>query len=34
MALALGGVGYSVLATCVTLYYISRHWTKTAPLCA
>ena len=26
MALALGGVGYSVLATFVTLYYLSRHW--------
>ncbi|MGD0893661.1 MAG: MFS transporter [Terracidiphilus sp.] len=26
MALALGGIGYSVLATFVTLYYISRHW--------
>jgi predicted MFS family arabinose efflux permease len=25
-ALALGGIGYSVLATFVTLYYISRHW--------
>jgi MFS family permease len=26
MALALGGIGYSVLATFVTLYYIGRHW--------
>ncbi len=26
MALALAGVGYSVLATFVTIYYISRHW--------
>jgi MFS family permease len=26
MALALGGIGYSVLATFVTLYYISRQW--------
>jgi len=26
MGLALGGVGYSVLATFVTLFYISRHW--------
>ena len=26
IALALGGIGYSVLATFVTLYYISRHW--------
>jgi MFS family permease len=26
MALALGGVGYSVLATFVTLFYASRHW--------
>lgn len=25
-ALALGGVGYSVLATFVTLFYVSRHW--------
>ena len=25
-ALALGGIGYSVLATFVTLYYLSRHW--------
>ena len=24
--MALGGVGYSVLATFVTLYYLSRHW--------
>jgi MFS family permease len=34
MALALGGVGYSVLATCVSLYYISRHWNENgAALC-
>jgi len=26
MTLALGGIGYSVLATFVTLYYLSRHW--------
>lgn len=26
MALALGGIGYSVLATFVTLYYLSRQW--------
>ncbi len=26
MGLALGGVGYSVLATFVTLFYMSRHW--------
>jgi MFS family permease len=26
IALALGGVGYSVLATFVTLFYVSRHW--------
>lgn len=26
MALALGGVGYSVLATFITLFYVSRHW--------
>jgi MFS family permease len=26
MGLALGGLGYSVLATFVTLYYASRHW--------
>jgi len=30
MGLALGGVGYSVLATFVTLYYLSRHWTGAA----
>ena len=29
-ALALGGVGYSVLATFVTLFYVSRHWTGAA----
>jgi MFS family permease len=28
--LALGGVGFSVLATFVTLFYISRHWTGAA----
>ena len=34
MALALGGIGYSVLATFVTLYYISRHWNQNgAALC-
>jgi MFS family permease len=34
MALALGGLGYSVLATFVTLYYISRHWNENgAALC-
>jgi MFS family permease len=32
MALALGGVGYSVLATFVTLFYASRSW-KGAALC-
>jgi MFS family permease len=26
MGLALGGVGYSALATFVTLFYLSRHW--------
>lgn len=26
MSLALGGVGYNVLATFVTLFYASRHW--------
>ena len=30
MGLALGGVTYSVLATFVTLYYGSRHWTGAA----
>ncbi len=30
MALALGGVGYSVLATFVTLFYASRHWNGAA----
>jgi len=30
MALALGGVCYSVLATFVTLYYVHRHWTGAA----
>jgi MFS family permease len=30
IALALGGVGYSVLATFVTLFYVSRHWTGAA----
>lgn len=29
-ALALGGVGYSVLATFVTLFYVSRHWNGAA----
>ncbi|HEY1902446.1 MAG TPA: MFS transporter [Terracidiphilus sp.] len=34
MALALGGIGYSVLATFVTLYYLSRHWNENgAALC-
>lgn len=34
MGLALGGVGYSVLATFVTLFYASRHWnTGGAALC-
>ncbi len=30
MGLALGGVGYSVLATFVTLFYLNRHWTGAA----
>lgn len=30
MGLALGGVGYSVLATFITLFYASRHWTGAA----
>ncbi len=30
MALALGGVGYSVLATFVTLFYASRNWNGAA----
>ncbi len=30
MGLALGGVSYSVLATFVTLYYVSRHWSGAA----
>jgi predicted MFS family arabinose efflux permease len=30
IALALGGVGYSVLATFVTLFYGSRHWSGAA----
>jgi MFS family permease len=30
MVLALGGVGYSVLATFVTLFYASRHWNGAA----
>jgi MFS family permease len=30
MGLALGGVGYSALATFVTLFYASRHWTGAA----
>jgi MFS family permease len=34
MALALGGIGYSVLATFVTLYYFSQHWNPNgAALC-
>jgi MFS family permease len=32
MGLALGGVGYSVLATFITLFYLSRHW-QGAALC-
>ena len=30
MGLALGGVSYSVLATFVTLFYVSRHWSGAA----
>jgi MFS family permease len=30
LALALGGIGYSALATFVTLFYLSRHWTGAA----
>lgn len=30
MGLALGGVGYTVLATFVTLFYASRHWNGAA----
>jgi predicted MFS family arabinose efflux permease len=30
MALALGGIGSSVLSTFVTLFYLSRHWTGAA----
>jgi MFS family permease len=30
MGLALGGVGYSVLATFITLFYASRHWNDAA----
>jgi MFS family permease len=30
MGLALGGVGYSVLATFITLFYLSRHWSGAA----
>jgi MFS family permease len=30
MGLALGGVGYSVLAMFVTLFYVSRHWSGAA----
>jgi len=30
MGLALGGVGYSVLATFVTLFYLSRNWSGAA----
>lgn len=34
MSLALGGIGYSVLATFVTIYYLSRHWDASgAALC-
>jgi MFS family permease len=34
MVLALGGIGYSVLATFVTLYYASEHWNPNgAALC-
>jgi MFS family permease len=34
MALALGGIGYSVLATFVTIYYISQRWNPNgAALC-
>jgi MFS family permease len=32
MSLALAGIGYSVLATFVTLYFASRHW-NSAALC-
>jgi MFS family permease len=32
MGLALGGVGYSVLATFITLFYASQHW-DSAALC-
>jgi MFS family permease len=30
MGLALGGIGYSILATFVTLFYASRHWNGAA----
>ena len=30
MGLALGGISYSVLATFVTLFYVSRHWAGAA----
>jgi MFS family permease len=30
MGLALGGVGYSVLATFITLFFASRHWNGAA----
>ncbi len=30
MGLALGGIGFSVLATFVTLFYLSRHWSGAA----
>jgi MFS family permease len=30
MALALGGIGYSVLATFITLFFLSRHWSGAA----
>jgi predicted MFS family arabinose efflux permease len=30
MGLALGGIGYSILATFITLFYASRHWSGAA----
>ena len=30
LALALGGIGYSTLATFITLFYLSRHWSGAA----
>jgi MFS family permease len=30
MGLALGGIGYSILATFITLFYASRHWNGAA----